>query len=319
MKKRKRIRKQFKIFVGVIVIIIIALIVGIKSYNKYLYHQTYEYKLLEKTYSNDEITIIKNKLSNEQIDEILQSDYIPSLTKFIEQKYYIFSNTEKYLTYLKSNPTEDIKTIVALVNVNRDSKFYENTTPTDVNEDILMLVNKYNYLDENYVPDNLINVPTTYAYDGNVLRSDVFDAFKNMYNAAKDSNISLILNSSYRSYKDQLETWETRKTAYGKDKADAYAARAGYSEHQTGLAIDVNEFKSTANNFDETEAFKWLTDNAYKYGFILRYPNGKENITGYSYESWHYRYVGTDAAKIIHDEDITFDEYYTFYIKKTTE
>ena len=135
-----------------------------------------------------------------------------------------------------------------------------------------------------------------------------------MYNDALKDDITLILNSSYRSYSEQDETWLTRKKAYGTEKADQYAARAGYSEHQTGLALDINQFNTTEKDFENTPAFTWLSNNAYKYGFILRYPEGKENITGYSYESWHYRYVGKDVAKKITDEGITFDEYYAYYI-----
>ena len=92
--------------------------------------------------------------------------------------------------------------------------------------------------------------------------------------------------------------------------------RAGYSEHQTGLALDIVTYGASMDTFENTDEFKWLSDNAYKYGFILRYPKGKEKLTGYSYESWHYRYVGKDVAKKIHDLDITYDEYYAYYIEK---
>ena len=98
-------------------------------------------------------------------------------------------------------------------------------------------------------------------------------------------------------------------------EADLSTARAGFSEHQTGLAIDILTYNVTLSNFEETDAFKWLSSNAYKYGFILRYPKGKEDITGYEYESWHYRYVGVEIATQIFEEDITFDEYYAYYLE----
>ena len=91
-------------------------------------------------------------------------------------------------------------------------------------------------------------------------------------------------------------------------KADTYSARAGSSEHQTGLAVDINTASSRAN-FQNTKEYKWLINNSYKYGFIERYPKGKTNITGYKYEPWHYRYVGIEAASIIHEKGITFEEY----------
>src|SRR5574344_1591756 len=234
MKKRKHLKKRFKIILVIFILMIILLIVGIKTIKTLNYHQTYEYKLLQKNYSIEEINTIKSKFNNSELDELLNEDYIPKLADFVNQKYFIYNNLERYLKYYQDNPTIDLKTIVTLVNVGRDNNYYEHTVATDTSKD------------------------------------------------------TLILNSSYRSYKDQEDTWLARKKAYGIQKADAYAARAGYSEHQTGLAIDINQFNTTEKDFENTQAFTWLQNNASKYGFILRYPEGKENITGYSYESWHY-------------------------------
>src|SRR5574344_193897 len=314
--KRKKLKKNVKYLFLFLILIIIGIVIGVKEYNKYLYHQTYEYKLLQKNYSADEVKIINSKLDNESMDKLLDEDYIPRLADFLQEKYYINNNLDRYLSYYQKNPKEDLDMIVALVNVNRDSNYYENTTPTDTSKDILMLVNKYNYLNEDYVPDKIMNVDSSYAYADNSTREDVFEAFKNMYNDALLDNITLIINSSYRNYQDQDEVWTARKKAYGAQKADNYAARAGFSEHQTGLALDINQFNTTEKDFENTEAFTWLSNNAYKYGFILRYPKDKENITGYSYESWHYRYVGKDTAEKIVNEGITFDEYYAYYIAK---
>ena len=97
----------------------------------------------------------------------------------------------------------------------------------------------------------------------------------------------------------------------GKTYADNYSARAGHSEHQTGLAVDIN---STKNSFENTNAFKWMQKHAHEYGYILRYPKGKKWITGYEYEPWHYRYVGVQAAEIIHREGSTYEQYYAKYI-----
>ena len=137
-----------------------------------------------------------------------------------------------------------------------------------------------------------------------------------MWNAAKEEGLLLIVNSSYRDYETQDAVWKDYAEANGEEWADNKAARAGSSEHETGLALDIVTNNVIMNEFENTEEFKWLQDNAYKYGFILRYPKGKENITGYEYESWHYRYVGEEVAKEIHDLDITFDEYYAYYLDK---
>ena len=105
--------------------------------------------------------------------------------------------------------------------------------------------------------------------------------------------------------------YNKRLRAYGIVYADNYSARAGHSEHQTGLAIDIG---STKTSFEYTNEFKWLQEHAHEYGFIMRYPKGKTWITGYEYEPWHYRFVGVDAATKIFEEGITFEEYYAKYI-----
>ena len=174
-------------------------------------------------------------------------------------------------------------------------------------------------MSKDYKPDNIVKVSSSYAYEGNFIRQDVLDAFIEMRNAAKEEDITLIINSSYRSYDDQEEIWQYRKSTQGIAKADAYAARAGHSEHQSALALDIAQFNYQYDDFEETPAFQWLEKHAFEYGFILRFPKGKENITGYSYESWHYRYVGKDIATKVHNENITFDEYYAYYLENGEE
>ena len=137
-----------------------------------------------------------------------------------------------------------------------------------------------------------------------------------MWNDAKEEGLLLIVNSSYRDYEVQDAVWKEYAEVHGEEWADNKAARAGSSEHETGLALDIVTNNVVMNEFENTDEFKWLQKNAYKYGFILRYPKNKENITGYEYESWHYRYVGEKVAKEIHDMDITFDEYYAYYLDK---
>ena len=104
-----------------------------------------------------------------------------------------------------------------------------------------------------------------------------------------------------------------------KEKGENYAlkcsAKAGHSEHQTGLSVDVMGSNNDYDQFEKSKEFDWMKNNSYKYGFILRYPKGKEYITGFKYEPWHYRYVGKDIASIIYTEGITLEEYYKKYIK----
>lgn len=183
-----------------------------------------------------------------------------------------------------------------------------------LNNPFFILINKENKLSEDYVPDNLKKCEINfleYAED-NLLNSDVADVLKEMFNDALEDGISLIGISGYRSYTMQKTLYESRLQKNGEEKTSAYTAEPGCSEHQSGLAIDIlcDDYKSLDEGFEETEAFKWLKDNCYNYGFILRYIKGKEDITGYNYEPWHFRYIGNkEIAKEIMTREITFEEY----------
>ena len=134
-----------------------------------------------------------------------------------------------------------------------------------------------------------------------------------MVAAAKNDGISLWNVSGYRSYNTQQSLYNNYKARDGQTKADTYSARPGSSEHQTGLATDICTASSAAH-FENTDKYKWLINNSYKYGFILRYPEGKTYITGYKFEPWHYRYVGVEAATYIHNNNITFEEYHAYFV-----
>ena len=121
--------------------------------------------------------------------------------------------------------------------------------------------------------------------------------------------LNLYLSSGYRSYTLQEKIYNNYVARDGKTTADTYSARAGHSEHQTGLAFDLNTID---DSFSYTDEGKWVNDNCYRFGLILRYPKGKENITGYMYESWHLRYVGTELATKLYNNGnwITLEEYF---------
>ena len=238
------------------------------------------------------------------------------LIPLIQEKYYLNKNLEKYLAYLEENKDTSASDVVTLVNVHRDSNYYENRIPADVDKGILMNVNKYYYLSEEYEPVDLKKISIQYSYAGNNMIEVANDAFFDLCKKAEQEGLKLIVNSSYRDYKNQVITYNKIKATKGEREADKTAARPGHSEHQTGLSIDVFEKNNQSTlTFKDSESYTWLQNNAYEYGFIERYPEGKENITGYNAEAWHWRYVGVEAAKVIHDENITFDEYYAYYIE----
>ncbi|MFC5542851.1 MAG: D-alanyl-D-alanine carboxypeptidase family protein [Bacilli bacterium] len=138
-------------------------------------------------------------------------------------------------------------------------------------------------------------------------------AFEKMAQDAKKQGFELVAFSTYRSYEYQATLYNNYVARDGKEKADRYSARPGYSEHQTGLAFDIGEKGREdlwlEEAFGESPAGKWLAENAHKYGFILRYPKGKEHITGYMYEAWHFRYLGVELATKVKDSGLTLEEY----------
>ncbi len=322
MKKKKRLKLKKKVyyFGAFVVFLTVAILLGINYYNDYQYKQTNEYKLLEKGYSLEDTKTIFAKLSETEQQKLINNDKDDKIISLLEQKYFLEKNLEDYQEYIRKNNEDDYAKVISIVNVHANHKWYQLDLNTQEDLGMLMNVNKFYTLSETYVPENLRNIELSYAYgeEGeNKLIDYAYDKFLELWQAANEQGFYLMVTSSYRDYESQKEIYDYRVSTQGERKADETAARPGHSEHQTGLVIDMtSKTEPLADSFSNSEAYKWLKENAYKYGFIERYPEGKTYLTGYSPESWHWRYVGEEAAKLIHDEDITFDEYYAFYIEK---
>lgn len=178
----------------------------------------------------------------------------------------------------------------------------------------LVLVNKKYQLEKEYEPDDLEKINIKYANEDKYLRKGAKEAFEKLSSDALKNGYNIIAISAYRPYDYQEKLYNEYISTMGIDYADKCSARAGHSEHQTGLAVDVEGENHNYNEFENSKEFEWMINNAHKYGFILRYPKGKTNITGFKYEPWHYRYVGNEVAQIIYNENITLEEYYNKYI-----
>lgn len=314
VKVRKLNIKKVGILVGVVLAVIILLICGIKSLiNEKNLKKTNEYKLSQIGYSTNEIDVIKNTLNTEQINSILNIKYDTNLVKFIKEKYFIFNNLDKYLTYAKDN-SDETGLVVAKVNTKASYGWYSTINDADTSKGALMLVNKFYKLDENYVPEDLVNVSLTYSYQGKKVSKVIYDDLIDLLEAGKTAGYKLVVSQGYRSYKDQFDAYDSIEKSSGQSYADKIASRAGHSDYQTGLSVDIKPYNTIVDDPSTNPDHEWLINNAHKYGFILRYPNGKEEITGFSYDPWRFRYVGREAAKVIYEENITFDEYYEFYI-----
>ena len=185
-----------------------------------------------------------------------------------------------------------------------------NTHEIQVSEEWnLIVVNRWNELPEDY------SVELTELSNGQKVDSRIYPALQEMFDAARLERIYPIVREGYRTAEEQQEILDDKIQAYinegysrtrAEKTAKEWVALPGASEHQLGIAVDINADKSKCGN---DEVYTWLAKNAYKYGFILRYPMEKQEITGISYEPWHYRYVGVEAAKDIHEQGICLEEY----------
>lgn len=168
---------------------------------------------------------------------------------------------------------------------------------------------KPTYINEILIVNKGIGLPSSFDPGEN---PDAVESFNAMKTDAQSAGLTLRAFSTYRDYDRQKYLYDNYVEKDGKEAADTYSARPGFSEHQTGLAFDVGNKDPKHDammSFKDTNEFNWLKENSYKYGFILRYPKDKENITGFMYEPWHYRYVGNEIAKDIFDQSISLDEY----------
>ncbi|MBG9448991.1 peptidase M15 [Cytobacillus firmus] len=185
-------------------------------------------------------------------------------------------------------------------------------------DNVMVLVNKQFSLPDGYEPSNLIIPDVAFSYgkldlEKSYMRQDAAEELEKLFTGALNEGVELFAVSGYRSFTRQSEVFEAEVNRVGKEKAVQAVAIPGSSEHQTGLTMDISSRSASlelSEEFGETKEGKWLADNAHHYGFILRYPKGKEAITGYKYEPWHFRYVGHEAAKVIYEKKWTLEEYF---------
>jgi D-alanyl-D-alanine carboxypeptidase len=296
-KKLKIKKKNFAIFIIIIILIVISLTKSIKFINKVL-NTPKDTKQVEK--------VKENKLEK----KLKQLNYINKELDYFNNDYI-----DRYIKYKNKNTNLSLEQVIKNVNMDLDLTKYEDikkSTHLNTNE---ILVNKYNYLESDYIPDNLEEISSRYSLSDMNLVSEAKEAFENLSLAAAKESLNIIAMSSYRSYKYQVTLYNNYVKSDGKEKADTYSGRPGHSEHQTGLAVDVYNLKENYTNFENTEEYEWMQEHASEYGFILRFPKDKEEETGYQFESWHYRYVGIEAAKYIKENNISFEEYYATKIK----
>ena len=283
------------------------------SYNLNVYDNTppsITFKKEHTTNYNKKIDLLKDVKAVDNSNEIIAVS--------IEGTYNIKKPGTYKLYYVAkdSNGNETKEEFTLRVKKKATKKTTTTTSQTQTYKDTTFTTSKgfsgytkngLTYINGILIANKTYSLPSTYQPGG--ITTATKNAFNEMQAAAKLDNINLVIKSGYRSYKTQKNTYNYYVKRDGTKKADTYSARPGHSEHQTGMAIDLNIVNDTFHN---TKEAKWLSNNCYKYGFILRYPSGKTNETGYKYESWHFRYVGVDLATKLYNNGnwITLESYF---------
>ena len=279
-------------------------------------------QLLSLGYKSKEINVFYENIPD-SISVIVNNRYNSNITNYLNLNYFIEDNLDRYIKY-ENNDTKfdsiyntdvikenyNYEDTVTFVNAYLDRDYYSNDINLSNEEAsaIDVIVNKYYKLNENYEPSDLVTIDSKFASNNQRLRKEAADKFEEMAADALASGIKIYAGSTYRSYDYQLDLYNRYVLQDGFAEAETYSARAGYSEHQLGLAVDVlnGDWQYLSENDDE---YTWLIDNSYKYGFILRYPRNKEYVTGYMFEDWHFRYLGVELANKVKLSGLTYDEY----------
>ena len=269
--------------------------------------------LIMKKYTNSEISTILAHGNDLDVSEFAKRDRVRYIDEFFSYDFARLRLYDRYVNY--SNETgEDEEVTVIYVNLDMDKAPYDEATEVS-NFSTDMLINKHYYVNKKFQPDDLVKINKKYASEeGMKLNRKAYEAFIEMYNAASLENLSLVINSAYRSYDDQVDISNLYLKSYGQNYVDKYVARAGFSEHHTGLSFDVGS--TSTNVFARSNEYTWMLENAYKYGFIQRFTPEFEDITGFRAEAWHFRYVGKKVAKYIYDNKMSYEEYYARFLIK---
>ena len=268
-------------------------------------------QLISKGYSDSNISMILEHGSDQDVSDFAKREKIRYLEEFYSISYAKIKYYDRYVAY-SDETGEDEETTVLHVNLDLDQDDYQNAVSVK-KFSFDMLVNKHRKLSKDFVPDDLIKIDKEYTSEsGMKANKTAVLAYIQMAKDADKEGLGLIINSSYRSYEDQVEICDTYRSLYGDGYVEKFVAQPGYSEHQTGLAFDIGSTR--VNVFANSKEYAWMSEHAYEYGFILRFPKKYESITGFRSEPWHYRYVGKKIAKYIYENDITLEEYYAQFL-----
>lgn len=280
MKKRRKLTKLGRVLVGVILVLVPALILS----SGYLVYQKF-FSIPEK----ETIKVAEPEAKHTQETP----------------------ETDSEAAYAKAHPELSKEEVKKRVWMHLDQPPYTDMEEVSDLDSMLQLVNKYYALPSDYEPSDLISVSSSGENGTVYMRKEAADAFEKLVQASLEQGFILNACSAYRSYSYQEGLYNDGVTNYGQEYADAYWTRPGSSEHQTGLSVDIRMDNDTSD-LDAVRnhpSYSWLLEHMHEYGFILRYPDDKEEYTLIAPESWHLRYVGIDAATRIHENQWCLEEY----------
>ena len=269
--------------------------------------------LIEKKYSVSEINVILKHGSLEDVRDFAKRDKVVYLDEYFEYSFARIRLYDRYLAYSDESGENAYNTIV-YVNLGIDKEEYnEPYLVTKFSKD--MLINKHFSLNKNFVPDNLVTISSEDSVDEGIkLNGEAYRAFKQMKSDMNKEGLDVLINEGYRSYSDQEELCDYYRNLYGDNYVSKYVALPGFSEHQTGLAIDLSS--TSTRTFSNSKEYKWMLDNSYRYGFILRYDSRLITETQFNSEPWHFRYVGSEISNYLHEHYMSYEEYYAVNLFK---
>lgn len=294
MKKKKKLKKSVKfLFILIIFGIIASLIIPKIDYFKK------EEKNIEISINYEKVMTTKKGVEIDLLNSIKATNNLGEDVPVSISGTYNFNKVGEYNLEITAKSNDCVKKENFILKVLED----ENTTSKGFK---IEEKNGLTYIDGYLVVNKTYSVPKDF---GNGLTDETMDNFNKLKSAALLEGLNIFIASGYRSYDRQKTLYENYAARDGYEKADTYSARPGHSEHQTGLAMDVNE---VSDAFTNTPEAIWMSENCYKYGFILRYPKDKTEETGFKYEPWHFRYVGQELAEKLYNNGdwLTMEDYF---------
>lgn len=275
----------------------------------------YAPKLASLGYDESQIWAVLKTATVDDLKYLIEKQYTyTQIEPYMKVSGCVFADMEKYIKVYEQKKNYNYAVLITtypfIVASNEPTKTYTIQNPNDV----LTLVKKGFMLASSYEPKDLVTpeMPIAPKCDNATMRKEAAEALVEMYKAAKAENLSLVINSAYRSYQKQVETYQSFEKKWGGIYAKEHVAVPGCSEHQTGLGVDLTS-ESVVNKqrlvFGDTEEYKWAIKNAHRFGYILRFSEGTAKTTGIVHEPWHFRYVGKEAATKIYENNWTLEDY----------